>query len=103
MTTCPTCKFQVFEEDGHRYCSEFCVTTCDKEKQEFLNAKDGDFCVYPCRECGCPIEDVYDMAKPICGGCGPKVRAKAIREVLVKALPFLSEELRVEAQAALDA
>jgi hypothetical protein len=101
--TCPVCKRQIRRYDGidHDFCSEFCETTTDKEKADFLALKDNEYGVYPCSECGCAMEGEY---KPggWCSTCHPKrsarVRGELLREVLAQTgLPAdLIERIKAE-------
>jgi hypothetical protein len=80
MATCPICKFEirVHEQPGYRaeFCSEFCGTTTQAEKEKFLALKEGELGLYPCSECGVIIEDEYHPGG-ICSQCG-KLKSAAL-------------------------
>ena len=104
LNVCPTCKRTIRNEhDCGPFCSEFCATVTDKEREEWLNAKQGDYVVYPCPECGCPVEGEWDPDphKAMGSCCANKVRLRERTDVLKKALSFLPEDLRKEAEASL--
>lgn len=106
---CPTCKFPVVLHEFHGMtpyegCSEFCATVTDKERAEFLAAKPGDWCVFPCGECGHPLEDEWfpdDVKKQICSSCHPKVQLRDRTALLEAAMPFTPVELRARIEEAL--
>lgn len=107
--TCSTCKFPVrIETYGSNYserrCSEFCASATGRELDEFKAAKPGDYCVYPCPECGGPTEGEWHPDPPrksICYKCGPKVRLRERTKLLEEAMPHLPGELRVRIEEAL--
>lgn len=83
-TECPVCKRTITSEvcDGGRFvsdgCSEFCAVVPDKELEPFVKGmKDGDWGVYPCSECGCPMEDEYHPGS-FCSSCAPKVKIREL-------------------------
>lgn len=89
--TCPVCKREIKETTydygrfPYTFCSEYCEETTEAEEKEFLAAKEGDFCVFPCAECGCPMEDELKQGA-MCSICHPKVRARARKGLLERAL-----------------
>jgi hypothetical protein len=95
---CPTCKREIVKHDFHDMdpytgCSEFCARATDKEIEGFKNAKPGDFCVFPCAECGEPIEGEWYPDKPKdcrCSECAPKVRLRERTALLKQARDFLN-------------
>ncbi len=101
---CPTCKHAIVLHEFHGMdpytgCSEFCASVREKELQEFLAAKPGDFCVYPCPECGTPTEGEWYPGEPnrtICSDCGPKVKL-ARRTELLRKIRTLLERTRESA------
>lgn len=104
-TACPLCKHKVYDYGSYTYCSEFCAETTQAEKTAFKNAQHGDDCVFPCMECGCPMEGEYSPDDPIkvtCSSCWPKRQLRVRTEILKKVLPFLPEDLKEEAQKALE-
>lgn len=98
---CPVCQLPIREEHGERFCSEFCAEAPADVMMKFrAGLTEGDFAQWPCTNCGCIVEDEY-KAGAVCGECGPRVRARAIANLLRRALPFLDGDLREEAEDAL--
>jgi hypothetical protein len=79
---CPICHRKMGSEG---FCSEFCAEVPKKDLEVYLGAKKGDFCLYPCSECGCIIEDEYNP-KEICSRCEPRVSARERKLLLIRAL-----------------
>lgn len=101
---CPTCKFPLQYVGDDQFCSQFCALVPDREFEEFKKAKPGDYCVYPCSECGNPIEGEWFPDNPKqtrCAACGPKVRLCERTKLLEEALPHLPAELRARVEEAL--
>lgn len=91
--TCPVCNkvitlFEFHDMAPYAYCSEYCAMVSKQHQQEFLAAKPGHFCIYPCANCGEPIEDEWEPGS-ICSSCEPKVRLKQGQELLQAACRFL--------------
>jgi hypothetical protein len=63
--------------DADPFCSEYCATTTSEQQAEWKAAKLGDYCVYPCGECGHAIEDVLSRDR-VCGSCGDEWRLKKL-------------------------
>lgn len=107
--TCPTCKFPVrIETYGSNYservCSEFCAQATGQELDEFKAAKPGDYCVYPCPECGGPTEGDWYPNEPkqtVCHTCSPKVRLRDRTKLLVEAMSYVPEDLKVRIEEAI--
>jgi len=106
---CPHCKqpivlYEYHDMEAYTGCSEFCATTSDKELQEFLTAKSGDYEVFPCSVCGCPVEGEWEpenRKQQMCSDCYHKVRAKERTALLKQAQTLLMEvkqEVSAEAQ-----
>ena len=95
---CPTCKRTInlnefHDMDPYTDCSEFCARATDKEIEEFKKAGPGDYCVYPCAECGCPIEGEWypdEPKKTTCSECAPKVQLRVRTDLLKQAKEFLN-------------
>ena len=101
MATCPTCKFPFTSEES---CSQFCASVSDKERAEFLAAKPGEYCVFPCSGCGLALEGEFYPDQPNtmrCSSCSRKAERQELRDVLTTALPHLPPELRTRAEEAL--
>jgi hypothetical protein len=100
---CPTCKFPFRYEDiesSFRHCSEFCARATEKELTEFRAARSGEFCVFPCSECGEPTEGEW-MPGAHCYSCAPKVKLREREALLKECLPHLPSELRARIEEAL--
>lgn len=74
---CSTCGFKTHRHVQTNYvgdltCSEFCGSTTQKEKDDFIALKKGDWGVFPCCCCGVPIEGEYDTET--CSDCNTKLR-----------------------------
>ena len=102
---CPFCKQKVTpcEYEGGNFssttCSEFCERVTLEELKTFFSAKEGDFCCYPCSECGCCIEDDLTQGSN-CWACEPNVRARVradlLRRVLHTLVDYDLEEIEVD-------
>jgi len=104
---CTVCGFKV--EYDHvlkqTVCSEFCMETSEGDKAAFKALKPGDFGPWPCRKCGCLMEDTYPKAKTqqVCSDCYHKERFATRTKLLQKAgerLP-LGSPLRASIEAEL--
>lgn len=88
---CDVCKHKIeTARDSDPFCSEYCATTSDAEKAEYKKAKVGDYCIYPCRECGCAIEDNMDRSQ-VCGTCYPEW---SMRKLLRRCKKYVPERLQ---------
>jgi len=95
---CPTCKREIVKHDFHDMepytgCSEFCARATDKEIEGFKDAKPGDFCVFPCAECGEPIEGEWEPNVRhgcLCSQCYPKVQLRERTELLKQAREIIN-------------
>lgn len=95
---CPTCKRPIVLHEFHGMdpftgCSEFCEQATDKEKEGFKSAKPGDFCVFPCAECGTPIEGEWEPNVKygcLCTRCYPRVQLRDRTELLKQARDMLN-------------
>lgn len=95
---CEVCKRPIERADEYSVgCSEFCLVTSKEVKEASLQLKPGDFGIYPCSECGCAVEDVYDE-ESCCASCAPTVtlrtRTKLLSEAAVYAPADLQERIR---------
>ncbi len=91
MATCDICKRPV-DVESNSCSSEFCATMSDLEIAAFKAAKADDWCLFPCSECGCVIDDQYTPGGH-CSGCNPKVLARKGAVLLTETLPHLPAEL----------
>lgn len=101
---CPVCKHSVKQQaDGYIHCSEFCAETTDTEKAEWAKLKEGEFGYYPCADCGCLMQDMYEPDSH-CSDCAKerrvKARVKLLKEVL--ALAALPEDIATRIRAELN-
>jgi len=96
--TCPVCKREIVlhdfkDMDPYTWCSEFCARVPDKDIEVFKNAKPGDFCIYPCGECGEPIEDEWNPEQrhgTLCSQCYPKVQLRERTDLLKQAREIIN-------------
>jgi hypothetical protein len=101
MSTCDVCKREI--DDETQWCSEFCNVVGEGDRLAYRNLKPGEWGIWPCSECGCPIEDELpaEDSERICSTCWPKVKAKKLTALLTEALPHLPGDLAARVQAAL--
>jgi len=94
VKVCEVC-LQDIHDDGYGfYCSEYCMVAPREDQKRFqAGLKSGDFALYPCAECGCAIEDVYEPGAS-CSRCYPKVRLRTQVQLLKQALPYVPDALR---------
>lgn len=87
MTECRICKFPVQSHDGGEFtsCSDFCATTSEREKMDFLTLQPGEYGVWPCSEGGCATEGEYKPGA-FCSSCAPKRDARVRGELLQRML-----------------
>lgn len=62
---CVSCRMEVSLFDFHSMapytgCTEYCYRVSDSEIAEWHAAKVGDYCIWPCDECGEPTEGEWD-------------------------------------------
>lgn len=96
--TCPVCKREIVlhdfkDMDPYTGCSEFCARVPDKDIEAFKNAKPGDFCIFPCAECGEPVEDQWEPNQRngcLCSKCYPKVLLRERTELLKQAREIIN-------------
>mgnify|MGYP001020708956 CR=1 FL=1 len=79
---CPHCGFPV---DKDNYCSLFCLEASGQDLIQLKSLKDGEYGVYPCMECGSPIEGIFGD-EDICSPCAPKRRLRIRTALLHKVL-----------------
>jgi hypothetical protein len=70
--------------DDYEYCSEFCAT---EDIEVFKKLQLGDFGYWPCRGCGCVMEDDYygkdaPDKNSMCSSCYKETRLKARTDLL---------------------
>lgn len=94
---CPVCKCDIHATEHEfgrfplTFCSEYCEVATDEEIKEYLGAKVGDYCVFPCAECGQPTEGELEEHPVTCSSCSPKVRARVRKELLERAMKAIAE------------
>lgn len=99
-TACPVCKatFQESCNRGEVFCSSYCEEASKEEIQEFLKAKPGEFCIYPCPECKCAVDGELPVeGEPGAGCCSDCFRTVQIREqkkLLERALQNLIADIK---------
>lgn len=97
---CDTCKFvlepRLYADPGLLFCSEYCDVTSDAEREFFRGAQPGEFCVWPCPECGCVVEDEY-ILDSCCGPCAPKKKVRELKKLLTRALSHIPNTIGLEA------
>lgn len=90
---CPVCGFKlVYDRDlQQEICSEFCMGMSRESKEALKTLKPGEYGLWPCRKCGCPMDDVYPKAKTqrICSDCYRKERFATRTKLLKKAVAYL--------------
>jgi hypothetical protein len=82
-TPCPICKatFQESCNRGEVFCSSYCEGATKEEIEEFLKAKPGEYCIYPCPECRTAIEGELPVeGEPGAGCCSDCSRTIQVRE-----------------------
>lgn len=103
--SCSVCKrpvilFSFRDMEPYEGCSEFCMVVSPKLQQEFLNAKDGEWVLFPCEECGGPVEGEWcsNDAERRVGSCCSKHRRLRLRtELLHRVLSSdMNEQLRAD-------
>ncbi len=82
---CPDCRMPYQREGEDRWCSNFCATVPEKDRRAWQTAKNGDWAVYPCKVCGCAIED--ELAERVCSTCWPTERLERLLRQCVKHVP----------------
>jgi hypothetical protein len=82
-------------------CSGFCATVDDKDKVALKTLIEGDFSLWPCRECGVAIEDFF-VPNGCCSSCSPKIQNRQREELLRACLPYLPEKLAGKVRKSLD-
>lgn len=97
--TCTVCKFPVRLEGNEPYCSEFCATVREEDRQRFTMLKRGHWGLFPCADCGTTIEDDYEP-NACCSECYPKRKLRKAESDLQTAHTQL-QELREQHQAEL--
>ncbi len=102
--SCPICKrpYKHDEEidSSFRWCSEYCSTTTQAEKDQYLAAKPEDWCVFPCEDCGHAVEGTKEEGL-VCWDCDHKRRDKEMAAILTETLPHLPLALLERAEKAL--
>lgn len=104
--SCPICKRPFYREEysggyTEEGCSDFCATQDDAVRLQFAQLKPGDWGVYPCAECGCAVDDLYEVGS-ICSKCVHPRNSRVRGELLREALPHLPPALAKRVQAELD-
>lgn len=66
--------------------SEFCMNRGNTDWPDWRTAKVGTYCLYPCRRCGCVIEDELSKVR-ICSTCGPLHDREQLLKEALKLLP----------------
>ncbi len=96
---CPVCKWKVVlnepvDREPFKTCSVFCEVSSKREIAEFVEAKPGDQCAYPCPECGNPTYGEWRPDAPkqcVCDDCGPKIRSRTCLDLLKESRDYLND------------
>lgn len=95
---CDLCNRDIVREEYSDWsmegCSDFCAQVSLEEKEAFKNLQPGQYGVWPCAECGRPIEDEYEP-NGHCSKCSDKVTLRRSEKELQK-LKEENEVLRRE-------
>lgn len=99
---CDVCKHLIWVDRPNDMmgCSEFCATVSQAEKDAFLKLQVDEWGVWPCSECGQPVEGEYQPGAH-CSTCHPKVQLRERTALLREALAHLPDELATRVRAAL--
>jgi len=89
QATCDVCRRPIVPRDygqpGEVWCSEFCAETTSNERDRYQRMEAGDLGLWPCGECGCVIDDLYEPSG-CCAPCAPKREIRVLKAALTEAL-----------------
>jgi hypothetical protein len=94
---CPHCGFPL---DKDNYCSLFCLEATGQELIELKSLKEGEWGIFPCAECGGPLEAEFGV-DVICAPCAPRRRLRVRTALLHKVLDIYGTRVS-ETQAEID-